>query len=189
MNHFETPGIVGGIPTEAQCLVIMERYSMLPNIIDHSFQVMRVATAITDHLQDGLPVNRQKVLAGALLHDITKTRSLSTRERHDESGGALMREMGFPDLAEIVEQHVRLQNLTLNGMIEEKEIVYYADKRVMHDRIVSVEDRFQDLLVRYGQTEETRLKILQNKDHVLVVEKKIARFMKVGPDCALGMIK
>ncbi len=189
MNHFEIFRIDHDIPSEAQCLVIMESYSMLPNIIEHSFQVMRVAAAITDHLQNGLPINRQRVIGGALLHDITKTRSLSTRERHDESGAALMREIGFPDLAEIVEQHVRLQNLNLDGMIEEKEIVYYADKRVMHDKIVSVDDRFQDLLIRYGLSEETRRRILQNKDQVFTVEKKLARFMTVDPDRAIEKIK
>jgi uncharacterized protein len=56
------------------------------------------------------PVNRDLVVATALLHDITKTRSLVTKERHDTSGGALVRELGFPRIAEIVEQRVIIQN-------------------------------------------------------------------------------
>lgn len=176
------------IPTPDECKELMKRYSMLPNIIEHSYQVMNVALSITDHLKDGLSVNRDMVIAGALLHDITKTRSLKTKERHDASGGALLRELGFPAIAEIVEQHVRIPNLNLDGEVDEKEIVYYADKRVMHDTIVTIEERMRDLILRYGVDEEARRRITQNGDQVLAVERKIAGFMKVDIHHAIGKV-
>ena len=168
------------IPTQAQCNDLMARYSMRPNIVEHSLQVMRVALAIADHLKTGVSVNRDLVIAGSLLHDITKTRSLQTKEHHDASGGALLRELGFPSTAEIVEQHIRIQHLHLEGAIDEKEIVYYADKRVMHDTIVTVEERWHDLLQRYGAEAETRNLILRNREQVLAVERKIAGCMKIN---------
>jgi len=174
------------IPTPAECKELMERYSMLPNIIEHSYQVMNVALAITDHLKDPISINRDMVIAGALLHDITKTRSLKTKERHDVSGGALLRELGFPAIAAIVEQHVRIPDLNPNGEPDEKDIVYYADKRVMHDTIVTVEERMRDLIVRYGVDEEARRRILQNGAQVLDVERKIAGFMKIDIHQAIG---
>jgi len=152
---------------------------MLPNIVEHSMQVMNVSLAITDNLKSGVPVNRDLVIAAALLHDITKTKSLETKERHDASGGALLRELGFPSTAEIVEQHVIIQNLNLEGRLEEREIVYYADKRVLHDTIVTIEERVHDLVQRYGAAEEIRNLILQNKSQVLALERKIARFMAI----------
>ena len=176
------------IPTQAQCNELMAKYAMLPNIVEHSVQVMRVSLAITDHLRDGLSINRDMVIAGALLHDITKTRSIQTRERHDASGGALLRELGFPGVAEIVEQHVRIRDLNLEGEIEEKEIVYYADKRVMHDTVVTIEERMRDLLLRYGVDEATRNLIMQNGEQVLAVERKIAGFMKTDIHQAIGTL-
>ena len=167
------------IPNRAECEELMARYSMLPNIVEHSLQVMRVSLAVTDNLKDGVSVNRDLVIAAALLHDITKTRSLETKERHAYSGGTLLRELGFPSVAEIVEQHVIIHNLNLEGEIEGKEIVYYADKRVMHDTIVTIEERVNDLIKRYGNQEEIRNQILRNKEQVLAVERKIARFMKI----------
>jgi putative nucleotidyltransferase with HDIG domain len=178
---------------------------MLPNIVEHSFQVMRVALAITDNLKDNVPrrkapgiipptlrasflsrsagvimsVDRDVVIAGALLHDITKTRSIKTKEKHAVSGGALLRELGFPRIAEIVEEHVIIRDLNLEGVPEEKEIVYYADKRVTHEKIVTLEERVQDLLERYGKTEEIRNQILQNMKHVVDIERKLDSFMKV----------
>ena len=174
-----------GIPSRAECAELMVQYSMLPNIVEHSMQVMRVSLAITDNLKSGVSVNRDLVLAAALLHDITKTRSLVTKERHDTSGGALMRELGFPRIAGIVEQHVIIQNLNLEGKLEEREIVYYADKRVLHDTIVTIEERVHDLIQRDGAVEEIRNLILQNRSQVLTVERKIACFMKIDIDQAI----
>ena len=167
------------MPSRAECDELMVQYFMLPKIVEHSMQVMNVSLAIIDNLKSGVSVNRDLVIAAALLHDITKTRSLATKERHDASGGELLRELGFPRIAGIVEQHVIIQNLNLEGRLEEREIVYYADKRVLHDTIVTIEERVQDLVQRYGTLEEIRNLILQNKSQVLAIERKIADFMAI----------
>lgn len=176
------------IPTEEECHELMARHFMLPNIVEHSLQVMRVSLAITDNLKENVSLNRDLVIAGSLLHDITKTRSLQTKERHDVSGGTLLRKLGYPDIAEIVEQHVIIHDLDLDGKIEEKEIIYYADKRVMHDTIVTLEERVHDLIQRYGAKEETRDLILKNREQVLAVERKIAGFMKIDIHRAIQAI-
>jgi uncharacterized protein len=178
-----------GIPSREECLKLMAQYSMLPNIAKHSQQVMRVSLAITDRLRSGVAVSRDTVAAAALLHDITKTRSLHTGERHDASGGILLRELGYPRVAEIVEQHVFLKNFNQAGELEEREIVYYADKRVMHDQIVTLDERLHDLAQRYGVTEEISNRILQNKTLVLAVERKIAGFMNVDLHCAIEELR
>jgi putative nucleotidyltransferase with HDIG domain len=164
----------------------MADYSMIPNIIEHSFQVMNVSLAITDNLKNGVQINRDMIIAAALLHDITKTQSIETRERHDLSGGILLRELGFASIAAIVEQHVDFQNFNPQGKLEEREIVFYADKRVMHDRIVGTREREADLLRRYGTTEERRRMIIHLFSPVYAMEKKIAGFMKEDIDTAIG---
>jgi len=181
--------ITDRIPTRDQCEELMAKHSMLPNIVEHSFQVMRVSLAITDNLKDSVSVNRDLVIAAALLHDITKTRSLKTKERHAASGGVLLRDLGYERVAGIVEQHVTLLNLNLEGRLEEMEIVYYADKRVMHDKIVTIDDRVDDLIRRYANGEEIlRSRILKNKEQALAVERKIAGFMKIDIQDALKML-
>lgn len=163
----------------------MAKYAMLPNIVEHSMQVMRVSLAIIDNLKSGVSVNRDLVAAAALLHDITKTRSFITKERHDASGAELLRELGFAHIAEIVEQHVIIHNLNLQGTLEEREIVYYADKRVLHDTIVTIDERVNDIIRRYGTAEEIRNLILHNRSQVLIVERKIASFMRIDIDQAI----
>jgi putative nucleotidyltransferase with HDIG domain len=177
------------IPSREECEKLMVQHSMRPNIVDHSIQVMNVSMAITDNLKNGVSLNRNLVIAAALLHDITKTRSLKTNERHDISGGELLRKMGFTSVAEIVEQHIIFQNFNPQGRLEEREIIFYTDKRVNHDKIVTIDERVHYLIQRYGDTEEIRNQIFRNKNLVLAVESKISDFMKIDINRAIEEIK
>ena len=177
------------IPSQEECDELMAKYCMLPNIIAHSRQVMRVSLVITDNLKNGVSINRNLVIAAALLHDITKTRSLETREPHDQSGGELLRELGFVRIGEIVKQHVILLDFNPQEKLEEREIINYADKRVMHDRIVSLSERVEDLIQRYCITEEIKNLIRQNESNAYAIEKKIAGSMTVDLDSAIQRIQ
>jgi len=177
------------IPSREECDELIAKYSMLPNIVSHSQQVMRVSLAITDNLKNGVSINRDLVMAAALLHDITKTISLKTKEPHDQSGGELLRELGFAHVGEIVKQHVILLDFDPKGRLEEREIINYADKRVLHDRIVSLAERVQDLIQRYGTTEEIKNLIQQNESQVIAIEKKIAGFIAIDLDIAIQRIQ
>ncbi len=176
----ESDTIRDRVPSEEECRRLIAEHGMLPNIVAHSEGVMRVAVAIVDDLKDGATVDRGLVVAAALLHDITKTRALETKERHDESGGMLARALGMERIAEIIEQHVFLKDFNPGGPLLAKEIVYYADKRVMHDTVVSLDERVEDLVIRYGTTPERVALIRKNLEHARAVEAKIARHMKTG---------
>lgn len=162
------------IPTYNECIKIIDKKGMLENIKEHSILVMKVSLAITDALKPGVNINRELVLAGAILHDITKTESLATHEPHDFSGGAYLRSLGLAPVAEIVEAHVEAESLDFDGPLSEKDIVHYADKRVKHSSIVTLSQRVEDLLVRYGNTEERRKMILQRVPYNEKLEQKIA---------------
>ena len=177
------------IPSQKECDELMAKYCMPQHIIAHSRQVMRVSLVITDNLKSGVSINRNLVMAAALLHDITKERSLKTREPHDQSGGELLRELGFARIGEIVKQHVILLDFNPQEKLEEREIINYADKRVMHDRIVSLAERVEDLIKRYGTTEEIKNLIRQNESTVYAIEKKIAASMIVDLYSAIQRIQ
>lgn len=173
-------------PTEDECYELLKRFRMLPNIVDHSVQVMRVSLAIFDDLKDPDSLSRQLIAAAALLHDIAKTRSIEQRDlRHDLIGGEMLRELGFEEIADICENHVIYNDFSEVTPVNEKDIVFYADKRVMHDTVVSIDTRIADLVERYGKTEKIREMIIHNKKFVLALEHKIETAMKHGLDAAL----
>ncbi len=166
------------VPTIDECYELMKRYDMLDNIVRHSEQVMNVAMALVAHLRDPDIIQSGLVRTAALLHDIAKTRTIGSREmRHDLIGGEMMRELGYDAIAEIVDSHVIFEGFKSESDLEAREIVFYADKRVMHDRIVSIDDRVDDLVSRYGINEHIVALITENKNFVLQVEQKIQSFL------------
>ena len=152
-------------PSIAQCLALMDRYAMLDNIRAHSLTVARVAksllTGMTETKGDGRNVpDTDLVLAGALLHDIAKTLCLGNKCDHAKKGRDICLEHGYPAIGEIVREHVTLKDFSIEryaqGIFFAKEIVYYADKRVRHDSIVSLTERMAYIVERYGNQEQFR---------------------------------
>ena len=136
------------IPLREECLDILNKNKTPSNVIEHCKIVCKVAEEITDKLiENGIKVNKKLVTAAALLHDIERE-----KVDHIKEGITLIKNLGFPEVAEVMRKH------SLHGIedenrqpktIEEK-IVFYADKRVKGNEIVSIEERFEDLKKRYN---------------------------------------
>lgn len=175
------------IPSPDQCLELIEKMRMMSHIIDHSRMVQRVAKTLTHFLKQKNPhLNLDLILAGAILHDITKTRSITTGEKHAQTGGALLTRIGYFEVGEVVRQHVVLdQTVDRNidqSIITEAAIVNYADKRVLHDQVVPLEDRLSYIMKRYGTSERAveRIKIMW-KDTILL-EQALFKNLDITPD-------
>ena len=170
-------------PDKRECFRLIHGAGTLDHIVAHSVQVCRVAMLIADGLREEVPtLRRDMVRAGALLHDITKTRSLTTGERHAESGGRYLSEKGFPAVGDIVRQHVRLDEFLRSGPVTEAEIVNYADKRVLHDAVVPLEQRLAYILERYGTNPEFEARIRTLWANTLTLEAHLFRDLDITPE-------
>ena len=129
----------------------MRYHHMLPHILRHSELVANVALLIARELnRHGQNLDLALVEAGALLHDIAKTLCLDTKENHAHSGGDLVRALGYPSVADIVRQHICLDpGVLASDGVTEAALVNYADKRVKHEEVVGIEERFRDVKERY----------------------------------------
>ncbi len=171
------------IPDESICRQLMDHYSMLPNIVKHSYRVCQLATFLGTALsRSDSGLDPALILAASLLHDITKTRSLKTKEKHAGTGGKLLEDLGYPQIAEVVRGHVRLPAGYSLQPLREVHIINYADKRVRHDTVVSLEERFIDLMDRYGKTPEQRLRLGQLREKTLELEQHIFRRIDSTPE-------
>ena len=177
------------IPTVEQCYKLMDEYRMLDNIREHSLMVARVAGLITEGLrQAGQDVSMELSLAGALLHDIAKTQSLNNDSNHAYEGSRICVHHDFHEVADIVAEHVILKH-GVPEVCTEREIVYYADKRVRHDEIVSLDERLEYIIVRYGQSDEDlHRRIEQNFNNCRLVEQKVFCFLPFAPKDVAGRI-
>jgi putative nucleotidyltransferase with HDIG domain len=169
------------IPSAETCRLLIAEMGMLENIVAHSLQVCRVSLLLADHLgQAGL--NRELIRAAALLHDITKTRSFQTLENHDETGELLLADLGYPEVARIVGQHVCLKRYDASPVPTEAEIVNYSDKRVLHDRIVPLGERMGYILERYGREPARRQDILRLWKRTETLEERLFAGLSIAPD-------
>jgi putative nucleotidyltransferase with HDIG domain len=167
---------VSAVPTDAQCRTLWDAFGMLQNIRDHSELVACLATSLAEAArQKGLPVNVAEVRAAALLHDLAKTYTIRHGGNHCQLGGAWVQELtGNPALAQGVLCHVSWPHpVDLRANFLPLTLIY-SDKRVKHNQIVTLEARFDDLLVRYGKTDYIRTRIRESFEQAEAIERALA---------------
>ncbi len=170
----------------------MEDYAMLPNIRRHSVVVAQVALQLIEGFRENtisppaIP-DRSLVLAGALLHDIAKTPCLEDGCDHASEGARICLELGYPEIASIVGEHVILkdhdQQRRSQGIFNAREIIYYADKRVRHEEIVNLEDRLEYILEHYGNGDPVMHRLIRiNFGKCVELERFLFDFLPFSSD-------
>ncbi|MCG6911252.1 MAG: HD domain-containing protein [Deltaproteobacteria bacterium] len=171
------------VPSAQTCYQLIEEMGMLDHIVSHSEQVCRVALCLTDRLDGRFSaLDRHLVIASALLHDITKTRSFETGENHALTGEQLLKERGYPEVGRVVGRHVHIPAGDLLQVPDEAQIVNYADKRVLHDEVVSLERRMHYIVERYGRTAEHRQRIMSLWEQSRMLEKRLFTHIDFAPE-------
>lgn len=177
-------------PSVAECFDLMERYGMLANIRAHSIVVTRIARLLaTALIEKGLSISVETVVAGAMLHDIGKTHCLDNDDDHAAMGRTICRENNLVGIGEIVGEHVWLRDYVPGAVITEKELVYYADKRVNHEEIVSLTERYNYIADRYGGSNLKRREGIRiSFDRCREIEGRIFAGLPFGPDNLAAML-
>ena len=178
------------IPSVKECFIFMEKYEMMENNRAHSIVLERDANIIAQGLMDnGANLLLEKITAGALLHDIGKSLCLGTDEDHAVKGEEICIQNQLDEVADIVGEHVILKNYEPEADISEKEIIYYADKRVNHDRVVSLDERLEYLLDRYGRNKEYLMGLIRkNFEMTRDVERKLFRGLRFKPEALVDIV-
>ena len=86
-------------------------------------------------------LNRVRVMKACLLHDLCRA-----EKEHARVSAEAIRKEGYPAIAALVAGHheVAYSEREAQGPLTEAEILFYADKRVQEDVLVSVEERFRE---------------------------------------------
>lgn len=169
-------------PTLEQCMEMWELCDMPPHIQAHSRLVACVAEAIARRARDvRLYDCVQSVTAAALLHDIAKHYTILYGGNHAYLGGVWAMELtGNPAVAQGVVHHVFWPwRLDVDAYFLPLTVIY-ADKRAMHDRLVTVEERFEDLFERYATNDFIRSRIELSKRQSLDLEHELNK--RLGMD-------
>ncbi len=149
---------VGSIPDDEACFALWDNYNMLENIRIHSLLVADVATLLATMAVDkGFDLCIKSVRASALLHDIAKTYTIDHGGSHAQMGASwVISATGNRKIAQGVAMHVHWPWPIPENICQLPFFVIYADKRVKHTKCVSLTERYDDLVVRYGLTQAHR---------------------------------
>lgn len=178
------------VPSENECDALLAKYETPAHIISHSRKVAQVGRLLGVGLQErDYPLNMALLDASCLLHDIGKYPCIVEGSGyHDVRGEEILEAEGFPAVARIVVQHVVLRGAK-DDPIREEHIVFYADKRVVHDNVVSLDERFIYLTDTYAKSKEAAEWLLRMKADCTRLEEQIFDLLEFGPEDVPRLIK
>ena len=163
------------LPSRKECFELLKKYNTPKNILKHSIIVNRFANRLTKLLiAKGISVNKTLVDRASLLHDIGKFEALSKGIPHEEKGYKILKKEGFDEIANIVKKHSLFSVLSKKAPVTwEEKIVFYSDKRVNEDKIVTLENRLAYLKKRYGKNKRILKKIEAAEPLIYQIEREI----------------
>ncbi|PIE60928.1 MAG: metal-dependent phosphohydrolase [Desulfobacterales bacterium] len=153
------------VPNEAECQAIIDdELTDMPHIKAHVQKVSDIALILARALnQKGTTLNTRLIQAGALLHDIKRT-----EKHHAQAGGRWIRNLGFPNVADIVGAHM---DLVPGTELDAVQLVYFADKLCQGDRLcLNYPDRFYQ---KARQVPHAKKKILRRLEIAQRIHAKI----------------
>ncbi len=165
-------------------MALLERCSVPEHIVRHSIQVARAGLWLARRLEGAsFFLDRRLVEASCLLHDISKMYSIENGGEHALLACEFLERAGYGQVGQTVRQHVWLDAPVdeIPG-INEAMVVNYADKRVRHHEVVSLEERFDDLFERYADTREKKRRMRLMYEETRRMEKRIFSAIGAAPD-------
>ena len=172
-----TPDGIGVRPEElldvAEITRLYQKYETPKQVIRH----MRKVAEVADQLMDGIQMsglNRVRVMKACLLHDLCRA-----EKQHARVSAEAIRKEGYPAIAALVAVHhqAAYSEREAQGPLTEAEILFYADKRVQEDKLVSVEERFRESRKKC-RSPEACAKHDAMLAKTLKIEEKIRRLLK-----------
>lgn len=162
------------LPNEAQIADWRLQLRLPGNVIAHCEVVGSIAERLAIFLgARGMPARPQALMVAGKLHDLFRPvdfrdgagpadfspsaddvrvwshwRAAYPDQTHEQAGASFLRGEGYEALASLVACH-GLHGGSEQRKSVEQQLLFYADKRVCGDRIVSVHDRFTDFTARY----------------------------------------
>ena len=110
-----------------------------------------------------------------LLHDIAKSYTVQFGGSHAQIGASwVVDSTGNHKVAQAVYHHVEWPWPLPEDLVHPVFFVIYADKRARHDEMVSLDERYEDLLVRYGKSEHSRAAIHRGWEHSKTIERVLS---------------
>jgi len=200
------------LPTRKECFEILKEYHLPPHIVRHSVAVAKLAVFLAQRLNEkGAAIDIDLLEKAGLLHDMMRVfdfkqadynlfeRNLPEQEKakwhqmgakylamtHEDAAYDVLKEQ-YPALAQTIKRHRYMAMLDEKDRPDtwEEKLLYYADMRVMHDKIVPLKQRLAEGHKRnihmHGSAAQSKINTAKVDPMIEEMEKQI--FEKIGLD-------
>jgi putative nucleotidyltransferase with HDIG domain len=156
--------------TYLECEKLLQMADLPEKVRQHCRAVADLAASIAEALcESGHLVDVELCRRGGLLHDICRT-----EEMHDIKGGNYLEKIGLTQEADITRTHMGRGLISGdNGGVSENEVVYLADKLVRGSQRVSIDERFESAVKKYGIDPEAEAAIAEKHARALHIQDKV----------------
>ncbi|MHC4325848.1 MAG: HD domain-containing protein [Planctomycetota bacterium] len=201
------------LPTRKECLALLAEYHVPPHIVNHSKTVAKLAVFLAQRLnENGAAVEIPLLEAACLLHDLLRVndfkesdfdrfeRTLPEPDKpkwqhlrakyktcsHENAACDILREQ-YPALALTIKRHRYMALLDEKDRPDtwEEKLLYYADKRVMHEEIVPLEERLAEGHKRnvflHGSAAQSKIHTTKVDPLIYEMEKEIFEKIALNP--------
>ena len=162
------------IPSKEECLAILKKYNTPLNVIKHCILVADIAEEI---ISDISTVNKDLIVAGAMLHDIGRSKDHSIF--HAVVGVEILsREKIDPRIISIVENHIgtgidieeakklKLPPKNYVPLTTEEIIVSYADNLACGEKKCSFEKTLVKFINKFGENSNVVKRFYKQLEHI-----------------------
>jgi uncharacterized protein len=167
------------LPSREQAILLLQKYNSPPKVIRHCEEVAALALEIAGKIErKGIKVNMHLVEAGALLHDIGRSKSHAVD--HGLLGSNIAESEHLPEsLVRVIRRHVGggitteeaeafgwPKDVYMPETLEEK-IVSYADKLIDKSKRVPIEVEIEKLLPEHKEAAERVRKLHEEINNLI----------------------
>jgi len=171
------------MPTRQDCLQLLEK-NVPDKVKQHSLMVNKVAMDLANRFRKkGVNIDLDLVDRASLLHDIAKISSSNViNNDHAIKGYIMLKDReGYELIAEVIKKHEvkSIIDPETRPITWEEKIVFYADKRVIHDKKVPLAERIAYLKQKYPSHIEI---ITRAEPLIYEMEREIFEIIGESPD-------
>ncbi len=196
------------LPTRQECFKLLEEYRVPRHVISHCLVVNKISIYLAKKLlEKGEKINVELVDTASLLHDFLRVCDFKnfdpeffdqeiTEEDRKKWDGLREKYKGYdheiaafdffkdkyPELAQTIKMHKYRAIKDIGFENWEEKIVHYADKRVMHDKIVSLAERFEDGHIRNAAKDNSCNDVDDIDNMIYDLEKEIFSKLDITSD-------
>lgn len=196
------------LPSKEEYFKLLDEFKVPGNVRKHNYQVNQGSMALAKELiKVGEEIDLELLDMASLFHDFLRVvdmKELDTEEygytaseeeiefwkqlreeyqgmHHGDATAKFLQEK-YPELAKTVRRH-KYHCLSTDDAPQtwEEKILNYVDKRVKHDELVSLKERFDDIEKRYPEL-KTNPESIKNKGLIIELEKEIFDKLSIKPE-------